>query len=210
MATLAGPESGPTTRRRIRVVLTGGDEIVGTVTGDEAAARSELDAAILSLGSERFVRIGDDTIVRSEDVRLIQLRPEGEDEGGFLEDLKSKLTGGDRMSVTDQGNSQTQTLYRSGEAQGQDRGWSDQPWIGYGRRPWSETKPFFMTSEFLFAVLGIIGVLVAVWQAENFESPRAWLYVSVIAAAYIVSRGIAKAGTRDPNPDRHRGGQYGN
>ena len=104
----------------------------------------------------------------------------------------------------------TQTMYR-GDAQagqqaqqGRGAGWSE-PWMGYGRRPWAETKPFWMTSEFLAFVLGAAGVLIAAWVADNFEAPRAWLYAAIITAAYIVSRGLAKAGTRDPNPDRGRG-----
>jgi hypothetical protein len=215
MATITEERTDSSTSQKLRVVLASGDEITCSLQGDRETARRELDAAIVSLGSERFLRVGDDTIVRSDDVRLIQLRSEHEQhEGGFLQDLKTKFTGGDGMTTTDQGN--TQTVYRSGESHGQQgnqgnqgSGWSNQPWIGYGRRPWSETKPFFMTSEFLTLILGVAGVLIAVWQAENFESPRAWMYVSIIAAAYIVSRGIAKAGTRDPNPDRNRGGGYG-
>ncbi len=208
METVARPRTGSSTRQQLRIVLMSGDVIACSLEGDQEAARRELDSAIVSLGSERFLRIGDDTIVRSDDVRLIQVRPEGSgDEGSFLQDLKSKITGGDQMTTMEDGQS-TQTHYRQGGEGQQGRqqgGWADQPWIGYGRRPWSETKPFFMTSEFLAFVLGVVGVLIAVWQAENFESPRAWLYVSIITSAYIVSRGLAKAATRDPNPDRSHG-----
>ncbi|MDQ3778748.1 MAG: hypothetical protein M3310_07820, partial [Actinomycetota bacterium] len=195
-------------RQRVRLVLTSGETVVSSLDGDEESARRELDAVIASLGTARFVRIGDDTIVRSDEVRLIQIREEdSDDEGGFLEDLKSKITGGEPMSTTyDPDQQTTQTAYRtSGESQGRQQSWADQPWLGYGRRPWSETKPFFMTSEFLAFVLGAVGVLLAAVIADNFDAPRAWLYVSIIVAAYIVSRGLAKAGTRDPNPDRSRG-----
>ena len=213
MSTLVGPQAGSATRQILRVVLTSGDTIMSSIEGDRDAARRELDTVIGSLGTERYVRIGDDTIVRSDEVRMIQLRPEGQgdEDVGFLNDLKSKITGGDRMD-TEQ--TRTQTVYRtdgegrqSGSQQSGQSGssWGDQPWIGYGRRPWSETKPFFMTSEFLAFVLGAAGVLIAAWVADNFDAPRAWLYASIIAAAYIVSRGLAKAGTRDPNPDRGRG-----
>ncbi len=215
MATVAGPQTGPSTRQTLRVVLTSGDTITSSFSGDEDAARRELDAVIGSLGTERYVRIGDDTIVRSDEVRMIQLRREGGEGGGLIDDLKSRITGGDRMTNydTEQGGG-TQTMYRgdtqSGQQsqQGRGSGWTE-PWMGYGRRPWAETKPFFMTSEFLAFVLGTAGVLIAAWVLDNFDAPRAWLYASIIAAAYIVSRGIAKAGTRDPNPDRSRGGGYG-
>lgn len=61
-----------------------------------------------------------------------------------------------------------------------------------------------MTSEFLAFVLGAAGVLIAAWVLDNFDAPGAWLYASIIAAAYIVSRGLARAGTRDPNPGHGR------
>ena len=48
-------------------------------------------------------------------------------------------------------------------------------------------------------------MLIAAGIADNFDADRAWLYTSIITAAYIISRGIAKAGTRDPNPDRRPG-----
>ncbi len=215
MATVAGPQTGPSTRQTLRVVLTSGDKIVSSIQGDSEAARRELDAVIASLGTERFVRIGDDTIVRADEVRLIQLQPEGSEEGGLLQDLKSRITGGDQMTnyETEQGGSTTQTMHRGDSQGGQQaqqsgQGWG-QPWMGYGQRPWAETKPFFMTSEFLAFVIGAAAILIAAAVADNFDAPRAWLYASIIAAAYIVSRGIAKAGTGDPNPDRNRGRGYG-
>ena len=33
---------------------------------------------------------------------------------------------------------------------------------------------------------------------DAFPAVRAWLYVSIVGAAYMVSRGLAKAGSRDP------------
>src|SRR3712207_4025978 len=147
MSTVAGPQAGPSTRQMLRVVLTSGDTIMSSVDGDRDTARRELDTVIASLSTERYVRIGDDTIVRSDEVRMIQLRAEGQgDDGGFLQDLKSKITGGDGMD-TEQGRT-TQTVYRTDSEGGRSAtgqgssGWGDQPWIGYGRRPWSETKPF--------------------------------------------------------------------
>ena len=35
-------------------------------------------------------------------------------------------------------------------------------------------------------------------QRDAFPAIRAWLYVTITAAAYMVSRGLAKAGSRDP------------
>jgi hypothetical protein len=81
---------------------------------------------------------------------------------------------------------------------------------GYGmQRPnWRgmiETKPFFLTSEFFAPLLAIIAMSIGVATADNFDAPRYWTLVSVIVAAYVISRGIAKSGTKsrasDPRED---------
>jgi hypothetical protein len=64
-----------------------------------------------------------------------------------------------------------------------------------------ETKEFFKTSEFIVWALTTIGILIAAavvteGDGADFASRAAWLYVTIVSAAYIVSRGIAKAGTR--------------
>jgi hypothetical protein len=72
----------------------------------------------------------------------------------------------------------------------------------------TETKQAFKTTEFWAMVVLIIGVLIASRVVgdnngnangqDAFPAVRAWLYVSIIGAAYMVSRGLAKAGSRDP------------
>jgi hypothetical protein len=71
----------------------------------------------------------------------------------------------------------------------------------------SETKQAFKTTEFWAMVALIVGILVAsliIGDGDNgddgdaFPAVRAWLYVSIVGAAYIVSRGIAKAGSHEP------------
>jgi hypothetical protein len=65
-----------------------------------------------------------------------------------------------------------------------------------------ETKPSFKTTE-LFTMLGIVvAILIAAASADNFDAPRAWTLVAVVAAAYIVSRGFAKAGSPHVENDR--------
>jgi hypothetical protein len=62
-----------------------------------------------------------------------------------------------------------------------------------GRR--DETKWAPLTTEF-WAMIGVIGAtLIASAVADNFDAPRAWLIVGIIATGYIVSRGVAKAGS---------------
>jgi hypothetical protein len=71
-----------------------------------------------------------------------------------------------------------------------------------GRR--SETKWAPLTTEFWAMVGVIVATLIAAAVADNFDSPRAWTIVGFIAAAYIVSRGLAKVATghHDPEDDQ--------
>jgi hypothetical protein len=58
-----------------------------------------------------------------------------------------------------------------------------------------ETKWALLTTEF-WAMLGlIVAVLVAAAISDSLNDVRAWTLVAVIGTGYIVSRGIAKAGT---------------
>jgi hypothetical protein len=54
----------------------------------------------------------------------------------------------------------------------------------------------------MVAIVG--GILIASWfvdgrdNGDAFPAVRAWLYVAIVASAYIVSRGLAKAGSSEP------------
>jgi len=64
-----------------------------------------------------------------------------------------------------------------------------------------ETKPSFKTTE-LLTMLGIVAaILIAAASADNFDAPRAWTLVAVVASAYMVSRGLAKSGSRHVDAD---------
>ena len=75
----------------------------------------------------------------------------------------------------------------------------------------SETKQAFKTTEFWAMVALVVGILIAsaivgdgdggdagADTGDAFPAVRAWLYVSIVGAAYIVSRGLAKAGSHEP------------
>ena len=65
-----------------------------------------------------------------------------------------------------------------------------------------ETKPSFKTSE-LMTMLGIVvAILIASAVADNFDAPRAWTLVAIVASAYMVARGLAKSGSRHIDTDR--------
>jgi hypothetical protein len=72
------------------------------------------------------------------------------------------------------------------------------------RRLSTETKQFFKTSEFAAYVIVFIGILVAANVIENqggrdfFTADKAWLYITILTLGYMLSRGIAKSGVREP------------
>jgi hypothetical protein len=68
--------------------------------------------------------------------------------------------------------------------------------MGMGRGGWSETKPFFMTSEFLATLMCVIGIAITAAVASDIDSRLACALIAGLVALYTVSRGIAKAGTR--------------
>lgn len=80
------------------------------------------------------------------------------------------------------------------------------PQYGY-RRPslWSETRPSFLTSEFLFTILTVIGIAITAATAADIDSRLSTELIAGVVAAYVVSRGIAKAGSHsnanDPRDD---------
>jgi hypothetical protein len=68
-----------------------------------------------------------------------------------------------------------------------------------------ETKWSLLTTEFWAMVVVVVATLIAAAVADNFDAPRAWLIVGIVATGYIVSRGLAKAGTRHHDDARgHR------
>ena len=212
MNTVEREDVGVATRQVLSVTLMNGDELEADFGEDADAARAELASVHSRLGSESFVRLGEYTIVRSEDVRCVQLHEDDDSQHGIIDMVKEKLGGGHGMTSYDTEQSERTTGMRYGHpgagARSQRRedegpGFADQ-FLGYGRRPFTETKPFFLTSEFLAFVVLTAGVLIAAAVADNLDAPRAWLIAGIVTAAYIVSRGVAKAGTRDPNP-RMRG-----
>jgi hypothetical protein len=66
-----------------------------------------------------------------------------------------------------------------------------------------ETKWAPLTTEFWAMLALVAGILIAAASLDSLDGRRAWLYVAIVGAAYIVSRGLAKAGTfHDVRPRR--------
>src|SRR5688500_9852231 len=64
-----------------------------------------------------------------------------------------------------------------------------------------ETKPFFLTSEFVGAVLAIAGIAITAASSDSFGAWRAWILITAVTVGYLISRGIAKSGTRSHADD---------
>ena len=77
------------------------------------------------------------------------------------------------------------------------------------RRLSTETKAAFKTTEFFAYLAVVVGLLIAgntvegqEGGADYFAADKVWLYVTLLTIGYMVSRGLAKAGSRDPYNDR--------
>lgn len=61
-----------------------------------------------------------------------------------------------------------------------------------------ETKEFFRASEFWMAIAAIFFLVIAASAMDTFDGEAAARWSSLIVVAYIVSRGVAKAGSAHP------------
>ncbi len=77
------------------------------------------------------------------------------------------------------------------------------PYRGGGEHTYTETKLGFKTSEFLVMVAAAVAVLIATYVDgdDTLTQNDGWRYAAWIAIAYIVSRGLAKLGVREPYTD---------
>jgi hypothetical protein len=71
------------------------------------------------------------------------------------------------------------------------------------RRLTTETKAAFKTTEFAAFVAVLAGILIAgavvdSSDAGGYGARQVWLYATILTVGYMVSRGLAKSGSRDP------------
>jgi hypothetical protein len=76
--------------------------------------------------------------------------------------------------------------------------------VHHRRRVSTETKSSFKTTEFFAYLAAVAGVLVASQligtedgRGDYFRADRAWFYVVLLTVGYLISRGLAKSGSRD-------------
>ena len=71
----------------------------------------------------------------------------------------------------------------------------------------TETKSSFKTTELIVYVLSVVGVLIASAvvdatsagnaNADGFGAQQAWFLVTLLTIGYMISRGLAKSGSRE-------------
>ena len=86
------------------------------------------------------------------------------------------------------------------------------------RRLVTETKASVKTSEFWLTIAVIVGILVSAavikggdtGGTDEFLARQAWLYVAIVAGAYVIGRGLAKSGSNEPYFADREGDDHGN
>jgi hypothetical protein len=79
------------------------------------------------------------------------------------------------------------------------------------RRLSTETKSAYKTTEFITYVVVFAGILVASFlvktgqdgqRVDYFRADKAWWYITLLTIGYMIARGLAKSGSREPYDDR--------
>ena len=95
---------------------------------------------------------------------------------------------------------------RTGPADGTNRG-------TLARRLSTETKAAFKTTEFFAYVMALLGILLASFlvktgqggqRPDYFRADKAWWFITLLTIGYMVARGLAKSGSREPYDDDRR------
>ncbi|GGX49059.1 hypothetical protein [Streptomyces chryseus] len=78
------------------------------------------------------------------------------------------------------------------------------------RRLSTETKSALKTTEFFVYLAAVVAVLIASMvvgteegHRDYFRADQAWWYIVILTVGYMISRGLAKSGSRDPYDDSH-------
>ena len=67
----------------------------------------------------------------------------------------------------------------------------------------TETKAAYKTTEFYAYIVAVLAVLIAADNiagnlGDHFRGDEAWLYVTILTVGYMICRGLAKSGSREP------------
>ena len=81
------------------------------------------------------------------------------------------------------------------------------------RRLSTETKASYKTTEFAVYVVVFLGILLASLlvktgqdgqRVDYFRADKAWWYITLLTIGYMIARGLAKSGSREPYDDSDR------
>jgi len=62
----------------------------------------------------------------------------------------------------------------------------------------TETKASTKTSEFFVYVIAAAAILIASLVVDGFNATEGWMFFTYLSIGYMISRGLAKSGSREP------------
>jgi hypothetical protein len=65
----------------------------------------------------------------------------------------------------------------------------------------TETKASTKTSEFFVYIIAAAAILIASLVVDGFNATEGWMFFTYLTIGYMISRGLAKAGSREPYRD---------
>ncbi len=65
----------------------------------------------------------------------------------------------------------------------------------------TETKSAYKTTEFIVYLVAVAAVLIAGLMVDGFNATETWMFFTFLSIGYMISRGLAKSGSRDPYRD---------
>ncbi len=65
----------------------------------------------------------------------------------------------------------------------------------------TETKASTKTSEFYVYLAAVAAVLIASFVVDGFNATEGWMFFTFLSIGYMISRGLAKSGSREPYRD---------
>ena len=70
--------------------------------------------------------------------------------------------------------------------------------VSNATRESTETKASTKTTEFYVFLAEVAAVLIALLVVDGFNAPEGWRFFTFLAIGYMISRGLANSGPRDP------------
>jgi hypothetical protein len=65
----------------------------------------------------------------------------------------------------------------------------------------TETKASTKTSEFVVYIIAAAAILIASFVVDGFNATEGWMFFTFLTIGYMISRGLAKSGSREPYRD---------